>query len=768
MFSKFDEGAKKVLVNMKKEMCDLRHPYIGTEHLLLSILKFGIKDDILKLNNYGITYDSFRNELVKVIGIGKNSSDYNLYTPLLKNVMQTATLNASDKGKTLVDSTELLMAIFDEGEGVAIRILIGMGVDIDKLYDCFYDKAKLDNGKGSSSSIDSFGIDLCKRAMNNEIDPVIGRDKEIDRILEILSRRTKNNPILIGEAGVGKTAIVEELARRFSLGCVSSNLKDKRIVSVSMSSLVAGTKYRGEFEERIEKMLSELERDEDIILFIDEIHTLVGAGGAEGAIDASNILKPALARGKIRVIGATTKDEYKKFIESDKALCRRFQKVDILEPDLDAVFTILDKLKPIYEEYHHVVISEEVIRKIIYLSNRYIYDRKMPDKAIDILDEVCSRVSIRNQSKISSLSKLTKELTDVKHLKNDAIVNNDFKFAMELKEKEVFLEDKKNRLEFRDNLKVRGVITLKDVMDVVEEKSRIPLFYDDNGKMINDICVSLKKKVIGQDKAIDEVCKSFKKIMFGLDSNRPYSYLFAGPTGVGKTLLVKEFASYCYGKDNFIRLDMSEYASTDAVNKIIGSSPGYVGYDDNKNVFELVKDNPYSVILLDEIEKAHPSVISLFFQILDEGKAKNSKGEEIHFDNTIIFMTSNIGYTSGTIGFGDDNNAALVDINNFLGEAFVNRIYKIICFDKIDCNAIMSIITSKINEVRKNYKAMGIKLSLSKKIVPSLVEFCDYEKYGARRVDKVIEDRLESLIIDKILLGDNLVKITEIKARELV
>jgi len=768
MFSKFDEEAKKVLVNMKKEMFELRHPYIGTEHLFLSILKYGNKDDISKLHSNGITYEKFKNELIKVIGVGKNGNQYNLYTPLLKNVMETATLNSNDHGKNLVDSTELLMAIFDEGEGVAIRILIGMGVDIDNLYDSFYDKNSVSNGKNSSLLVNSFGVDLSKKAMDGEIDPVIGRDREISRVLEILSRRTKNNPILIGDAGVGKTAIVEELARRLNEGVIS-NLRGKRIVSVSMASLVAGTKYRGEFEERIEKMLLELEKNEDIILFIDEIHTLVGAGGAEGAIDASNILKPALARGKIRIIGATTRDEYKEFIESDKALCRRFQKVEVLEPDLDAVFEILEKLKPIYEDYHHVVISRDILEQIIYLSDRYIYDRKMPDKAIDILDEVCSRVSIRNQSKVSNISKLSQELLELKERKNSAILHNDFKLAIDLKEKEVVLEDKKNRLEFKKHSQVNGVITLNDVKDVVSQKSRIPVFDEINDKFIMNIKRQLKSKIFGQDKAIDEVCKSFKKIKLGFKNNhRPYSYLFAGPTGVGKTLLVKEFAKCCYGEDNFIRLDMSEFQEEHTINKIIGSSPGYVGYDDHKNVFELVKDNPYSVILLDEIEKAHPSIVSLFFQILDEGKAKNSKGEEVRFDNTIIFMTSNIGFMSNAIGFGEGVSTSVSDITKFLGVSFMNRVYKVICFEKIGSDAIDLIVQDKIARLRKNYKSMGVRLSLSKNVVPSIIKLCDYETFGARGVDKVIEDRLESLIVDQILLGNNFVKIAEIEAGELV
>ena len=392
MFKKFNEEAKKVLVNMKKEMVNLRHPYIGSEHLFLSLLKYGNSEDVEKLEKYGLTYKNFKAELINVVGLGKESNDFYLYTPLLRSILENASIASSEKGKDLVDCNDLLLAILDEGEGIAIRIIIGMNVNVDSLYEEFYTSTPKSNKK-SKLLIDSYGLNLNEKALNNELDPVIGRDKEIKRVVEILSRRTKNNPLLIGEAGVGKTAIVEELSRLIINNKIPT-LKNKKIISVSMASLVAGTKYRGEFEERIGKIVKELEKNEDIIVFIDEIHTLVGAGGAEGAIDASNILKPALARGKIRVIGATTTEEYKQFIEKDKALDRRFQTLEIKEPDIEVVKDILKKLTPIYEGYHRVKVSDNIISSIVELSNKYIYDRKMPDKAIDILDEVCSKASI--------------------------------------------------------------------------------------------------------------------------------------------------------------------------------------------------------------------------------------------------------------------------------------------------------------------------------------------------------------------------------------
>ena len=440
MFSKFDEKAKKVLINMQKEMVSLKHPYIGSEHLFLSLLKYGNDNYIDKLKNIGITYDIFKKELIKIVGIGKSTNDFYLYTPLLRNILETASMDSNDKGKSCVDTTDLFLALFEEGEGVAIRILLGMNIDVDSLYDDLYVSRKSNN----KLSIDSFGVDLNKKSKDGEIDPVIARDKEISRLIEILCRRTKNNPLLLGDAGVGKTAIVEELARKLENGEVPDSLVGKRIVSVSMASLVAGTKYRGEFEERIEKIISELEGNDDVILFIDEIHTLVGAGGAEGAIDASNILKPALARGKVKIIGATTTSEYKEFIESDKALSRRFQTITIKEPSISDTILILKSLRSIYESYHKVKLSDEIIESIVLLSDKYIYNRKLPDKAIDVMDAVCSRISVSSYKKNNVLD-INVKLSEVKELKNKSIINNKFDEAFLYKKTEMILEDKKNR-----------------------------------------------------------------------------------------------------------------------------------------------------------------------------------------------------------------------------------------------------------------------------------------------------------------------------------
>ena len=677
MFSKYDEEAKKVLVNMQKEMVSLKHPYIGSEHLLLSLLKYGNKDIVNKFKDVGVTYDVFRNELIKVVGIGKSNNDFYLYTPLLRSILEAANIDSSDKGKKQVDTSDLFLALFEEGEGVAIRILLGMDVDVDSLYDDFYVSKKTKNVK---LSVETFGIDLNKKCSSGEIDPVVGRDKEISRLLEILSRRTKNNPLLLGDAGVGKTAIVEELARRLETSNVPSKLIGKRIISVSMASLVAGTKYRGEFEERLEKIIRELEENDDVILFIDEIHTLVGAGGAEGAIDASNILKPALARGKIKVIGATTTSEYKEFIESDKALSRRFQTVVVEEPSLDETINILKKLRPIYENYHKVKISDDVISEIVSLSDRYIYDRKMPDKAIDVMDEVCSRTSV-SLYKSDNMNEIIDKLSEVKNLKNESIMNNNFNEAFLYKKTEMILEDKKNKIELKSANKCYRKIKKDDVFKIVEEKSKIPI-YRDTVRAFDKFETFISNAVFGQDEAIKLVCDTFKKNSFSRAKGKPISFLFVGPTGVGKTLLAKEYGKYFYG-DNIIRVDMSEYRESHSVSKMIGSPPGYVGYTDNKNVFEQVKDNPYSLIILDEIEKGSREVINLFLQVLDEGEAKNSKGEVINFSN---------------------------------------------------------------------------------KLVSEIVNLCQYEKYGARKIDGIISDRVESVIIDKILEGVDRVRIDGVES----
>lgn len=757
MFSKFSEDAQKVLMNSKKEMQELRHPYVGSEHLFLSLLKFDSYAS-KKLNELGITYDKFKDKLIELVGVGTEDNPWFLYTPLLKRVLETALLISKESSVGEVTTEHLLFSVLEEGEGVAVRVLNKLGVDITELQDYF--STRLTSKKKNSKKkllIEEFGIDLTKKALSNELDPVVGREMELKRMMEILCRRTKNNPLLIGDAGVGKTALVEELARLIVLNKVPEKLKNKRIISVSIASLVSGTKYRGEFEERVTKMLKELENSDDILLFIDEIHTLMGAGGAEGAIDAANIFKPALARGKIRLIGATTTEEYKQTIEKDRAMDRRFQTVFVYEPDNEKVYDILVSLKPIYETYHCVKIDNEQLKLIIQLSNKYIYDRKQPDKSIDILDEVCSKVSLLGNKDNSKLNLYKEELSKVKEVKKEYLMKQDFENATNIKKQEKDLVTKINNLELKSgNKKFLKMIQNNDIAVVISEKTKIPV-YEINGtssKYMKDLEKSLRREIIGQNEAIEELIKATKRMKFGYkDSNKPYSYLFAGPTGVGKTKLALEYANFLFGKGKLIRFDMSEYRDSTSITKIIGSSPGYVGYDDGKTKLDEIRKNPHAVILLDEIEKAHPSVMNLFLQILDEGKITDSKGNVVHFNHHIIIMTSNVGFNKDSVGFVEEVSRDDSKLKEVLSLELLNRIQKVIYFRKLDASDLKAIIKNKLDLVKKRFKERNIVVHISDNVVRDMVKSTRYLEFGARKVDQVIEEEIDDYVIDSILDG---------------
>ena len=768
MFGNFSEEAQNILVKAKLEMLELKHPYIGTEHLVLSMLSNSkkIKE---KLSSYHLDYEIFKKEIIKVLGIGEENNSLFLYTPLLKKIINSAILDSKDNNDGVVTTEHLFSSLLEEGEGVAIRIFLSMGIDINAMYAEFATSLvkKVKPKKNRKLLIEELGINLNEKAKNNLTDPVIDRDKEIERVLEILCRRTKNNPILIGNAGVGKTAIVEELAKRIVKNEVPDYLKNKKIISLDMATTVAGTKYRGEFEERMKKILNEIETNDDIILFIDEIHTLVGAGGAEGAIDASNILKPALARGHLRCIGATTVEEYKKFIEKDKALERRFQKVNIEEPSYEKTLEILTKLKPIYEKFHKVILQPELLEDIVKLSAKYIYDRSEPDKSIDIMDEVCSRVSIKETKIDKEITSLELEIDKLDKLKNSYIIENNIDKAYTYRKKEIVLQEKLNNLMLNIN-RNNKIVTIKDVANVIHTKTQIPVYeiLKDDAKVVKNIEKQLRDSIVGQDEAIKNLIDITKRIKFGYKSdNKCISFLFVGPSGTGKTALSKIYANLLVGGKNLIRLDMSEYADVTSVNKIVGSAPGYVGYDDNKNILDEIRNKPYSVILLDEIEKAHPQVINLFYQILDDGLIKDSKGNTIKFNNNIIIMTSNIGYEKNNVGFNNKaESTVLNELKNELSLPFVNRIDNIILFNHLTEENIRNIIKNKINVLKKKYANVTIKIG--KNAVNEIVELSNYYDFGARKVDKIIKSRLENVIIDSILDNKSTVFITSLKKKQ--
>lgn len=747
MFGKFSEEAQRVLVDAQKEMSELKHPYIGSEHLLLAILKNN-QDLVNKFKKYKITYKSFKEELINLVGIGDNTPDLLLYSTTLKTILENVIIESRETGDE-ISVNELLLSLLNEGEGKAIRILLSLGVDINKLYSDISEKRKIKQKKSKKLIAEELGVDLTKRAKNNELDPVIGRDIELNRVIEILSRRTKNNPLLIGEAGVGKTAIAEELARRIVSGNVPMPLKNKRIISVDMACTVAGTKYRGEFEERIKKMVKELEDNDDVIIFIDEIHTLVGAGGAEGAIDASNILKPALARGKLKLIGATTISEYKKFIEKDNALDRRFQKVFVEEPDKLNLKNILMNLKSIYEAYHGVKIEEKLIDKIIELSDRYIYDRCEPDKSIDILDEVCTKVSLKEAKEEKEIIKLSDFLTKIQKEKNNAIINQNYDKAYSLKEDEEELQSKINKLklDYMRKEKVKKV-KLKDIVEVVSSKTKIPIneISKDYITSINEIEKTLKENIIGQDEAINKLIDISKKIKLGIkDKNKSYSVLFCGSTGTGKTYLSKLFAENLVGKNNVIKLDMSEYSESISINKIIGSPAGYVGYDDNKNILEEIRNKPYSVLILDEIEKAHKSVLNFFLNILDEGNCKDSSGKTVRFDNVLIIMTSNAYVSKSLMGF--NKNTTNNSLEDFFSKEFINRIDEIVPFNKFTEEDINKIIIKEANKCYKKYNSENI---ISLDMINRIIKESNYEEYGVRKLCKAVRKEIENQIVCNI------------------
>ncbi len=691
MYNNYNLETSRIFKDAEKIMISLNHGYVGTEHLFLSMLKNSEEIRNL-LEKYQIEYDGFLEELLLVVNSETCKKVACIYTPLLKKVIKNAEIHAKN---SYITPLMLLESLLEEGEGIAIRILISMGLDIDKLYDEIKLKDKKSNQK---LEIYNIGKEMSKDLSDNF---VVGREKEIDLITETLLRKNKNNPLLIGDAGVGKSAIVEELARRIKKGDVPNALKNKKIISIEMSSLVAGTKYRGEFEEKLNKIIKEVENNPEIILFIDEIHTLSNAGGAEGAINASDILKPYLARGKIKVIGATTTNEYNKFIAKDKALSRRFDLIKINEPSIDETINILSKIKPSFEHHYNIKISEENIRQIVDLTNKYILDRFNPDKSIDLLDSVCAMKEVKSP-KEKNIIILKNKLSNIIEAKEKMVKNNNFEEALNYRKQEIELYEK---IEKEKNSSNR--ITNNDIKEVMLRKSNIPNMKN-NWK---DLKAYLNNEIVGQEEAINEIIASLKS----KESDLPVSILLTGSTGVGKTKTVKEIATYL--KMPLVRLDLSEYNEPVSINRLIGSSAGYVGYDD-ENIFDRIRMYPNSIVLLDELEKANSNVINLFLQVLDEGFITNAKGEKIDFKNTYIFMTSN-AEINNKIGFmkGKSN------YQNSFSKEFLGRITCIVNYKNVTEDMVKKYLSKK-----------GIKNS-------SILKEFDYENQGFRGLDKYIKKK---------------------------
>ena len=791
MIYKFTTRAKKAIETANEIAIELKHNYIGTEHILYGLVKEGNGVASKVLQSQGVTSQDVKNEIIELIGNGENVAETLGFTPRTKRVLENSFIEAKKIGYDYIGTEHLLIGTLREGDSIAVRILLNLNIDLSKIYnEIIHIVNELDNPQTeikqndetlrNSPTLMQFGVDLTKKAGEGRLDPVVGRDSEIQRIIQILSRRTKNNPCLIGETGVGKTAIVEGLAQKISIGDVPEILKNKKVVNLDISGMVAGAKYRGDFEERIKKALSEVKKSGDIILFIDEIHTIVGAGSAEGAIDAANILKPMLARGDIQLIGATTIAEYRKYIEKDSALERRFSSVMVTEPSKNDTILILNGLKTKYETHHNVKISDDAINTAVELSVRYINDRFLPDKAIDLIDEAASKARLKAFVEPNILKKLETDLEKTKKDKEEAICNQKFEKAAELRDAENNLKEKLEKEQQKwNNKKTKNVIniTQENIAEVLSSWTGIPtekINKSENSKL-NKLEETLQKRVIGQNEAVQAVAKAVKRGRVGLkDPNRPIgSFLFLGPTGVGKTELSKALAEALFGDEkDLIRIDMSEYMEPHSVSKLIGSPPGYVGFEEGGQLTEKVRNKPYSVILLDEIEKAHSDVTNILLQILDDGRLTDSNGRTVDFKNTVVIMTSNIGARLITekknLGFSnnvkDDDTQTeyentkkdvMAELKKEVRPELLNRIDEIIVFHKLNDSDIEKIIDIMLKKVEERVEKQGYKLKVEKSVKELIAKKGTNKSYGARPLRRAIQTLVEDTLAEEILNNPN-------------
>ncbi|MRI07588.1 ATP-dependent Clp protease ATP-binding subunit [Limosilactobacillus reuteri] len=795
MDNMFTPSAKHVLAIAQEQAKYFKHQAVGTEHLLLALSmdKDGIANKIFE--QFSITNDDIREEIERLIGYGTmenlGASDYLPYSPKAKQVLSLAGKEAQQMHALKIGTEHLLLALIADESVLSSRILYSLDVVPRQMRKVILRRLGIADSQQRNSSrqqarrrtqqtgtptLDKLARNMTELARNGQLDPVIGRNKEVKRVEQILSRRTKNNPVLIGEPGVGKTAIAEGLAQRIVEGKVPAELANKRLMMLDMGSLVAGTKYRGEFEDRLKKVIDEIQNDGHVILFIDELHTLIGAGGAEGAIDASNILKPALARGELQTIGATTLDEYQKYIESDAALERRFATVQVDEPTTDQTLQILRGLRPKYEDHHHAKITDEALEEAVKLSDRYISDRFLPDKAIDLIDESAAMVRIDAEDKKNHQPSLESQLEDLRAQKEEAIDNQDFDRAAALRQQELVLKDKIDRKEQRDqqrdshNYKLK--VTGENIAQVVAEWTGVPLTQlkkSESERLVNLEKV-LHQRVIGQDEAVAVVAKAIRRARSGLkDPRRPIgSFMFLGPTGVGKTELAKALAAAMFGsEDNMIRIDMSEYMEKYSTSRLIGAAPGYIGYDEGGQLTEKVRQHPYSVVLLDEAEKAHPDVFNLLLQVLDDGYLTDAKGRRVDFRNTIIIMTSNLGATQlqdeKEVGFGakdmsQDYNAMATAIKQqmrlYFRPEFLNRIDETIIFHSLQKKELHQIVKLMVNDLNKRVSEQGINLKVTPAAIDVIAKLGYNPAYGARPLRRALQDHVEDDLSTGLLSGE--------------
>jgi len=788
MYGRFTEKAEKAVNLSQESAMALGHNYVGTEHLLLGLIKEGSGVAAKVLQNQGVTEDKVLKEIEELIGHGEYTGEQPLgFTPRTKRVLELSFREARRMGHNYIGTEHLLIGILKEGESVAVRILMDLGVEPQKLYSevlkMFTEEApgatgvpKNNSASSNTPTLNQFGRDLTDMAREAKFDPVIGRDKEIERVIQILSRRTKNNPCLIGEPGVGKTAIAEGLAQKIVEGNIPEILKDKRVVTLDLSSMVAGAKYRGEFEERLKKALDEIKKAGNVILFIDEMHTIIGAGAAEGAIDASNILKPSLARGEIQVIGATTLDEYRKHVEKDAALERRFQPITVGEPTIEEAIEILKGVRDKYEAHHRVKITDEALVAAVKLSDRYITDRFLPDKAIDLIDEAASRVRLKSFTAPPDLKQLEEQVEKLRKEKEDSIICQEFEKAARIRDEEQRLKNELEKAKSdwqQKNQTTTDTVTEEEVAGIVADWTGIPVkrLAEEESERLMKMEDILHSRVIGQEEAVKAISKAIRRGRVGLkDPKRPVgSFIFLGPTGVGKTELSKALAEALFGDENsMIRIDMSEYMEKHSVSRLVGSPPGYVGYEEGGQLTEKVRRKPYSVVLFDEIEKAHPDVFNILLQILEDGRLTDSQGRVVDFRNTVIIMTSNVGarlitepkrlgFASANVdkakNYNDMKNNVMGELKNTFRPEFLNRVDEIIVFHPLEEEHLKSIVGLMIESLAKRLKENAIELEVTYDAKLLLARKGFDQVYGARPLRRAIQSMVEDKLAEEMLEG---------------